>query len=95
MSPSRFCREFKAAFAVTFVEYLATYRVAQAKRLLANPNMAVADVAVAVGFNDPSYFTRVFRKQESVSPSAYREDVRGKSAKADTSRGKVPAPEVA
>lgn len=72
MSPSRFCREFKAEFGVTFVEYLASYRVIQAKRLLTNPTMAVADVAGAVGFNDPSYFTRVFRKQEGVSPSEYR-----------------------
>ena len=72
MSPSRFCHEFKATFAVTFVEYLAQYRMEQAKRLLANPTMPVADVAVAVGFNDPSYFTRVFRKQEGVSPSEYR-----------------------
>jgi YesN/AraC family two-component response regulator len=72
MSPSRFCREFKAAFDQTFVEYLANYRMVHAKRLLANPTMPVADVAVAVGFNDPSYFTRVFRKQEGVSPSEYR-----------------------
>ena len=72
MSPSRFCREFKAAFEVTFGEYLSNYRMKQAKRLLANPTMPVADVAVAVGFNDPSYFTRVFRKQEGVSPSEYR-----------------------
>ena len=72
MSPSRFCREFKAAFQVTFVEYLANYRMEQAKRLLTNPSMAVADVAAAVGFNDPSYFTRVFRRQEGVSPSEYR-----------------------
>lgn len=72
MSPSRFCREFKAAFDVTFVEYLSDYRMQQAKRLLANPSMPVADVAAAVGFNDPSYFTRVFRRQEGVSPSEYR-----------------------
>lgn len=72
MSPSRFCREFKAAFKVTFVEYLASHRMRQAKRLLANPSMAVADVAAAVGFSDPSYFTRVFKKQEGVSPSEYR-----------------------
>jgi AraC-like DNA-binding protein len=72
MSPSRFCREFKAAFEVTFGEYVANYRMQQAKRLLANPTMPVADVAVAVGFTDPSYFTRVFRKQEGVSPSEYR-----------------------
>jgi len=72
MSPSRFCRQFKAAFDVTFVEYLANYRMQQAKRLLSNPAIPVADVAAAVGFNDPSYFTRVFRKQEGVSPSEYR-----------------------
>jgi AraC-like DNA-binding protein len=72
LSPSRFCREFKAAFGVTFGEYLASYRMSQAKRLLANPHMPVADVAGAVGFNDPSYFTRVFRKQEGVSPSEFR-----------------------
>lgn len=72
MSPSRFCREFKAAFDVTFGEYLAHYRVQQAKRLLANPTMPVADVAVAVGFSDPSYFTRVFKRQEGVAPSEYR-----------------------
>ena len=72
MSPSRFCREFKAAFGVTFVEYLSQYRVAAAKRLLANPRISVTDVAAAAGFSDPSYFTRVFRKQEGVSPSEYR-----------------------
>jgi len=72
LSPSRFCREFKATFGVTFGEYLAQYRMTQAKRLLANPTMAVADVAGAVGFTDPSYFTRVFRRQEGVSPSEYR-----------------------
>ncbi len=73
MSPSRFCREFKAAYGVTYVDYLACYRIEQAKRLLNNPAMSIADVAAAVGFNDPSYFTRVFRRITGASPSAYRE----------------------
>ena len=72
LSPSRFCHEFKAAFGVTFVAYLASFRVKQAQRLLTNRNMSIADVAAAVGFDDPSYFTRVFRKQMRVSPSEYR-----------------------
>jgi AraC-like DNA-binding protein len=72
MSPSRFCREFKSAFGETFLEYLTHYRIGKAKRLLANPGMSVTDVAAAVGFTDPSYFTRVFRKQEGISPSEYR-----------------------
>jgi AraC-like DNA-binding protein len=72
MSPSRFCREFKSAYGVTYVEYVARYRVVQAKRLLSNPAMSIADAAAAVGFTDPSYFTRVFRRVTGLSPSAYR-----------------------
>lgn len=73
MSPSRFCREFKAAFGATFVEYLTRYRVHEAQRLLGNHSMSVTDVAAAVGFTDPSYFTRVFRKIAGASPTEYRE----------------------
>ncbi len=73
MSPSRFCREFKAAFGATFVEYLARHRVQEAKRLLGNRSMSVTDVAAAVGFTDPSYFTRVFRKIAGASPTEFRE----------------------
>jgi len=35
--------------------------------------MSVTDVAAAVGFTDPSYFTRVFRKIAGASPTEYRE----------------------
>jgi AraC-like DNA-binding protein len=80
MSPSRFCREFKAAFAVTFVEYLATYRVSQAKRLLANPAMPVADVAVAVGFNDPSISRACSASRSARLPIPRRGDVRRNGA---------------
>jgi YesN/AraC family two-component response regulator len=79
MSPSRFCREFKGTFGVTFVEYLTTYRVQQAKRLLENPGMAVGDLALSIGFDDPSYFSRVFRKHAGVSPSEYRQAVTAKT----------------
>jgi YesN/AraC family two-component response regulator len=72
MTPSRFCREFKANFGMTFLECVSRQRVLAAKRLLANPDMSVTDVAAAVGFADPSYFTRVFRKQQGVSPTDYR-----------------------
>lgn len=73
MSPSRFCREFKAAFGATFLEYLTRHRVYEAQRLLGNRSMSVTDVAAAVGFTDPSYFTRVFRKIAGASPTEYRE----------------------
>ena len=87
MSPSRFCREFRAAFHLTFVEYLANYRMEQAKRLLANPSMPVGDVAVAVGFSDPSYFTRVFKRQEGIAPSEYRANTIFEAARRRTGSG--------
>lgn len=72
LSPSAFSRDFKVVFGLTFVDYLTNYRLTQAKRLLENPLMPVTDVAAAVGFDDPSYFTRVFRREEGLSPSEYR-----------------------
>lgn len=83
MSPSRFCREFKAAMGMTFVDYLSRHRISEAKRLLTNRNMSVTDVAAAVGFTDPSYFTRVFRKLEGASPSFYRDGLAAGSAVAN------------
>lgn len=82
MSPSRFCREFKFAFGVTFVEYLSRHRIGEAKRLLGNRNIPVTDVASAVGFLDPSYFTRVFRKLEGASPTEYRDALAARAAAA-------------
>lgn len=84
MSPSRFCREFKAAFGMTFVEHLSRHRVTEAKRLLGNRSMSVSDVAAAVGFTDPSYFTRVFRKVTGDSPSEYREVRHGRATASDS-----------
>ncbi|MCX7056991.1 MAG: helix-turn-helix domain-containing protein [Proteobacteria bacterium] len=71
-SASRFSTDFKAEYGVSFVDYLSSYRVMMAKRLLRNPQMAMADVAAAVGFQDSSYFSRVFRKHEQMTPSEYR-----------------------
>ncbi len=71
-SASRFSTDFKAEYGVSFVDYLSSFRVMMAKRLLRNPQMSMADVAAAVGFQDSSYFSRVFRKHEQMTPSEYR-----------------------
>jgi AraC-like DNA-binding protein len=54
-------------------QYLNRYRIRQARELLRRTNDSVTAVALQVGFNDPAYFSRVFRKQVGVSPSTYRE----------------------
>ena len=73
MTPHRFSREFKATFGVTFQDFLMNFRIAEARRLLANPQMSVTDVAAAAGFPDPSYFARVFKRRTGRSPTEYRD----------------------
>lgn len=70
MSPFRFGREFKEAFGISFREYLVRLRLKEAARLLENPQARVAQVAYAVGFNDMSYFTRMFKRHFGVLPSS-------------------------
>jgi AraC-like DNA-binding protein/FixJ family two-component response regulator len=54
-------------------EYLTRYRVQQAKTLLYRTHESVTAIAAQVGFDDLSYFNRVFRKHVGCSPTAYRD----------------------
>lgn len=73
MSISTFSRRFKKEHGMTFRDYLISYRINKAKELLQNPHALVTDIAYTVGFQDPSYFTRTFRRMVGVSPTYYRE----------------------
>jgi AraC-like DNA-binding protein len=72
MSPFEFSRAFHATHGTTFRDYLSEYRLVQSKRLLGIAQVSVTDVAAMAGFNDPSYFARLFRKRTGSSPSAFR-----------------------
>ena len=67
----QFSRLFKETYGLTFQEYVTRFRLREAGRLLKNPNAQVSDVALLVGFNDASYFTKVFRRYTGVSPSRF------------------------
>jgi YesN/AraC family two-component response regulator len=66
----RFSRLFKETFGLTFQNYLINYRLREACRLLQNPRSAVGDVGFAVGFQDPGYFSRIFKQRLGLAPSA-------------------------
>ncbi len=72
MTSYRFSRTFKKEIGVNFQDYLMRYRLGEGCRLLLNPNATIADVAFSSGFNDASYFTRVFKKYMAISPSEFR-----------------------
>ncbi len=54
-------------------DYLNRYRVAQAKALLTGSDLPITEIAARVGFDDPNYFSRVFRGLAGRSPRDYRE----------------------
>jgi YesN/AraC family two-component response regulator len=56
--------------------YLNRYRINQAKLLLTEGRLNIAEVAEAVGFSDSNHFGRAFKREVGMSPSAYREGKR-------------------
>ena len=71
-SEAQFSRLFHREVGVSPTIYLSQFRVQQAKRLLEATSRPIEDIARAVGFSDPDYFTRVFTRAISVSPRQYR-----------------------
>lgn len=57
----------------TSTEHLQLYLITEAKNMLLQPNKSVAEVAYALGFEYPQYFSRLFKKKEGISPSAYQQ----------------------
>ena len=76
MNESSFCRAFKATFGCCFSQYLLAYRLEKAKLCLASSEQSVTDIAFRVGFNDCSYFCKVFHRSVGATPLAYRKRVR-------------------
>jgi AraC-like DNA-binding protein/ActR/RegA family two-component response regulator len=67
-----FSRKFRAAFGMTFRDYVVQVRIAEARRLLTEGALSVTEVGFAVGFNDGSHFARMFRRHAHVLPSEFR-----------------------
>ena len=58
---------------ISFSTYLNQVRIEKSKELLKNKQHKIIDVAIMVGFEDQSYFTKVFKRVTGVSPNHYRE----------------------
>lgn len=72
MSKYYFSRTFKSSLGISFKKYLIRCRIEAAKRLMREPDKNITEICFTVGFNDLSYFSKVFQKTEGVLPSQYR-----------------------
>lgn len=74
LSPFHFLRVFRRAIGVSPHQYLIRTRLAAAAELLAgDPDRAITEVALDVGFEDLSNFVRTFRRAAGVTPTAFRD----------------------
>lgn len=72
VSPSHFSRIFKAQMGKGFSEMLTQMRIDRAAQMLVHTDRPIILIALDTGFNDQSYFTKVFRKATGLTPAQYR-----------------------
>lgn len=71
-NPSTLSSEFNAALGISLSEYIASLRIERAKKLLAETDMTVAQIAKQSGFSGEKYFRDLFKKQVGLTPQTYR-----------------------
>ena len=67
-----FYGKLKSIVGMTPIDFLRHVRLQKAQQLLANSSLNVSEIAYTVGFSDPKYFSKIFRKELGVSPTEYR-----------------------
>lgn len=78
LSPYYFSKLFKEETDRNFVEYVTGLRITRAKELLAGDDCSIKEICAEVGYSDPNYFSRIFKRNAGgMTPTEYRERVRG------------------
>lgn len=72
ISLSHFCHLFKEVTGEGLTDYLNRFRIGKARILLQDTDMNITQIALAVGFSDAGYFTRIFRKITLTTPTKIR-----------------------
>ncbi len=74
-SPYYFSHLIKNETGLTFNDWLVKVRMEKAKELLQNRELSIARIAAQLGYNDQSYFDKVFKRYEAITPAQYRKKV--------------------
>lgn len=76
LSKSHLCRMFKQTTKMALTDYINATRIGQSTILLQNTDDAIGTIAGLVGFNNISYFNKIFQRRMRLTPSAYRQTIR-------------------
>lgn len=72
LSPSYFSRLFAKETGESYSGYTARLKIEWAKRLLEHTDMPISQISAELGFNEPGYFIKTFKKYEEITPAVYR-----------------------
>ena len=64
---------FKQKTGMKFIDYLNEVRIEKSKELLKDSNRKMYQISKAVGYDNPKYFFRIFKKKTGMTPEQYRE----------------------
>ncbi|RED56811.1 response regulator [Cohnella lupini] len=78
LSPFYISKMFKEQLGVNYIDFLTECRIEKAKKLMADPDKSLKEITFEVGYRDPNYFSKVFKKTCDVSPTEYRKTLLGK-----------------
>ena len=79
LSANHFSTVFSQEMGLTFTEYLTKTRLDRARHLLGTTRSGSAEIAAAIGYNDPHYFSYLFKKQVGLSPREFRRSLQTKA----------------
>lgn len=74
MNTAAFCRYFKKKTGKTFKDFMNEIRLGNASKLLLKGDFTIFEVAFASGFNNPSYFNRLFKRMTGLTPKEYQKE---------------------
>lgn len=72
LSPSRLSHLFKESLGISLVQWRELQRIAESKKLLYFSNISILNIAKSLGYEDPLYFSKIFKKHTGLSPSEFR-----------------------
>ena len=78
MSTSWFIRNFKQYTGTSPMQYILAIRIHNAEVLLQNEHYNITEISNIVGYDNPLYFSRIFKKIKGLSPSEYRKNIHQK-----------------
>ncbi|WP_330962185.1 AraC family transcriptional regulator [Planococcus antarcticus] len=72
LSPIYLSKMFKEKLGINYIDFLTSCRIDKAKKLLGDPQKSLKEISFEIGYHEPNYFSKVFKKMNDVSPKEYR-----------------------